>query len=248
MKQCPVCKNNNEDAAMFCDNCGSPLGGSAPVAPPPVNNMPQVGGMPMGQPASNAAPMGGAPAAGGGNITCPQCGTSNIAGTLYCDNCGSDLRGASAAPMGGNMGQPQYTPPVYTPPAQPVYTPPQPAYTPPAQSQYPPVNVAPTPPRIMAGGQSLMVPQKNEIIIGRSDAASGWTADVDLTPAGGTADQGVSRRHAKLTWQGQWMLEDMDSVNGTYLRGQKLVPMQKNALNNGEGIQIGRIQITFYQS
>lgn len=44
------------------------------------------------------------------------------------------------------------------------------------------------------------------------------------------------------------MLEDMDSVNGTYLRGQKLVPMQKNALNNGEVIQIGRIQITFYQS
>lgn len=100
----------------------------------------------------------------------------------------------------------------------------------------------------MAGGQSLMVPQKSEIIIGRSDVASGWAADVDLTPAGGTADQGVSRRHAKLTWQGQWMIEDMDSVNGTYLRGQKLVPLQKTALNNGEVVQLGRIQVTFYAS
>lgn len=244
MKQCPTCNNQNEDAAMFCDNCGSSLGG-APVAPP-VSNVPQGGGVPMGQPAVNMPPMGGAPAVGG-NITCPSCGTSNMAGTLYCDNCGADLRNASPAPIGGgapsggNMGQQPYTPFPSTPPAQPVYTPPP-------QPQYPPVSAAPMPPRIMAGGQQLMVPQKNEIIIGRSDVASGWAADVDLTAAGGTADQGVSRRHAKLTWQGQWMLEDMDSVNGTYLRGQKLVPMQKMALNNGEVIQLGRIQVTFYTS
>lgn len=227
MKQCQTCNNQNEDAAMFCDNCGSSLANAAPApGMSPVNNIPQA------QPPINAPAMGGA----GGGLNCPQCGTPNVPGTLYCDNCGADLRNAAPA-MGGGMpmGQPQYAPPAQNPP---VYAPPQP--------QYPPANVAPMPPRIMAGGQTLVVPQKTELIIGRSDAASGWAADVDLTPAGGTADQGVSRRHAKLSWQGQWVLEDLDSVNGTYLRGQKLEPAQKMPLNNGEVIQVGRLQITFY--
>lgn len=233
MKQCPSCNNMNEDAAMFCDNCGSPLGGSAPAAGvPSASNFPQGGGMPQGQPAVNA------PAMGGASVNCPQCSTPNVPGTLYCDNCGADLKNAAPA-MGGGLPMAQ---PPYTPPAQnaPVYAPPQP--------QYPPAGVAPMPPRIMAGGQSLVVPQKNELVIGRSDLASGWAADVDLTPAGGTADQGISRRHAKLTWQGQWMLEDLDSTNKTYMNGQALVPFQKMPLPNGQVIQMGRLQVTFYTS
>lgn len=244
MKKCPSCNNMNEDGAMFCDNCGNTLGGSAgSAAMPPPGNVAQPGGMPIMQPPANVPVMGGA--AAGGGIICPQCSTPNLAGTLYCDNCGADLRNATAAPMGGGQSVGGTPPQQYNPAQQPVYTPPQqPMYTP----SVAPINVPPTPPRLMAGGQALMVPQKNEIIIGRTDLASGWTADVDLTPAGGTADQGVSRRHAKLTWQGQWMLEDMDSTNKTYLRGQALVPYQKTPLNNGEVIQLGRIQITFYAS
>ncbi|HZQ09088.1 MAG TPA: FHA domain-containing protein [Anaerolineae bacterium] len=235
MKKCPNCGNMNEDAAMFCDNCGSPLGAGAPAANVPVGNQPPIAPQPMSG------------ASAGGNIICPSCSTPNVPGTLYCDNCGADLRNVSAGagmPMSSNMGQPPsqsqqpYDPALQQSAFQQQQFPPQ----------YPPVGMAPTPPRIMAGGQPLMVPQKTEIIIGRSDAASGWMPDVDLTAAGGTADQGVSRRHARLSWQGQWMIEDMDSVNGTYIRGQKLIPAQKTALNNGEVIQLGRIQVTFYNA
>ncbi len=41
------------------------------------------------------------------------------------------------------------------------------------------------------------------------------------------------------------MIEDLNSVNGTYLRGQRLAPNQRTPLTPGDMIQVGRVQITF---
>ncbi len=241
MKQCPTCNTPNEAGALFCDNCGANLGGGAPGnvgAAPPAN-------VPVNPPPMTPPPVA-PPAMVGGNIICPQCATSNVPGTAYCDNCGADLKNVSmgggmsggAAPPAPNMaagvqggGNVNYGGGVGG--AQPA-------------GGYAGAGMMPTPPRIMVGGQPLMVPQKSELIVGRSDPPSGWMPDVDLMPAGGTAEQGVSRRHVKLTYQGQWMLEDLDSTNKTLLRGQFLVPFQKMPVNNGEVIQMGRLQVTFY--
>jgi pSer/pThr/pTyr-binding forkhead associated (FHA) protein len=102
--------------------------------------------------------------------------------------------------------------------------------------------------RLMIGGQTIAVPRKSEIVIGRADAASGSFPDVDLTPFGASPQTGVSRVHAKLTWQGAWVIEDMNSTNGTVLRGQKLVPHQKTPIHTGDPLIIGTLQLTFYAS
>ncbi len=227
MKACPTCGTQNEDTAAFCDNCGANVAGGAPVAPPPQQYTPP------------QAPM--QPQGGGGGANCPQCGTPNMPGTMFCDNCGSAL---SNQPPVQTPPPPQYTPPPpqYTPPAPQQYTPPAPPqqYTPPMGGQ------PPMPCRLMVAGQQVAVPPKAEAIVGRSDLASGWNPDVDLAPFGGTPEAGVSRKHLKIVWQNAWMVEDLNSVNGTYLRGQRLAPAQRTPISNGEVIQLGKLQLTFF--
>lgn len=51
---------------------------------------------------------------------------------------------------------------------------------------------------------------------------------------------GISRQHARLTFQnGVYSIEDLQSANGTFLRGQRLFPAQLVALRNGDVIRIG---------
>lgn len=53
----------------------------------------------------------------------------------------------------------------------------------------------------------------------------------------------ASRRHARIYWGGQWMLEDLQSRNGTFLNGQRLdAPRQ---LDDGDVIEVGGFAITF---
>jgi len=75
MVTCPRCKNQVEDGAAFCDNCGEPLPGAlqpTPAAPSPLQ-----------------------PAAAGGPA-CPQCGRPVVAGDAFCENCGAVLGGPAA--------------------------------------------------------------------------------------------------------------------------------------------------------
>lgn len=53
----------------------------------------------------------------------------------------------------------------------------------------------------------------------------------------------VSRRHAKLTRQdGGWLLEDLDSPNGTLLNDQ---PVKKSTLTHSDVIRIGRFRLEY---
>lgn len=58
-------------------------------------------------------------------------------------------------------------------------------------------------------------------------------------------DSTVSRQHARLTWvapdQG-WLLEDLDSANGTTVDG---VPIQQRLLKGGETIHLGDAGVLF---
>ena len=57
-------------------------------------------------------------------------------------------------------------------------------------------------------------------------------------------DPNVSSQHAKLTWgQGGWVVEDLDSRNGTYLRGQRLPPHRPSNLHPGDTVQIDAFAI-----
>jgi pSer/pThr/pTyr-binding forkhead associated (FHA) protein len=86
---------------------------------------------------------------------------------------------------------------------------------------------------------------KAEILLGREDPVSGVFPEVDLTPHGGE-EGGVSRRHAKLTVRGnQWLIEDLNSTNFTFVNNQKLNPGVPQPLNSGDKVRLGRVVLTF---
>lgn len=93
----------------------------------------------------------------------------------------------------------------------------------------------------------IVLPSKDKITIGRSDPNTSQFPDVDLTPFGAVED-GVSRSHACLqrTEDDTLNLIDMDSSNGTYLNGQRLIPHQPRILHDGDEIRVGRLTFRIY--
>jgi hypothetical protein len=89
--------------------------------------------------------------------------------------------------------------------------------------------------------RQIEFPLAKELSIGRLDAASATFPDVDLTSYGGL-EKGISRRHAKITRQADEIsLEDLGSVNGTYLNGQRLTPYLQYPLKSGDEVQLGKL-------
>jgi pSer/pThr/pTyr-binding forkhead associated (FHA) protein len=92
----------------------------------------------------------------------------------------------------------------------------------------------------------LVVEEKPEIMIGRRDEDSGNLPDIDLTPYG-ALDEGVSRVHARLQQSEDALtLIDLNSVNGTYLNGERLIPNQPRILHDGDEIRFGKLITRVY--
>lgn len=103
-----------------------------------------------------------------------------------------------------------------------------------------------TPPKLTLNHHPLFVPMQLELIIGRSDKESGWLPDIDLTPHGGTSTMGVSRRHVRLVWNGEWQIQDLGSANGTYVDYHRLQPDNLLPLRPGSIIQVGKLFIVYH--
>ena len=86
---------------------------------------------------------------------------------------------------------------------------------------------------------------EDEAYIGRWDADSGIFPDVDLDSDDPEAK--VSRRHARITRRGdQYFIEDLGSTNGTFVnRGRRLLPGDRQPLNDGDEIIIGKTFLRF---
>ena len=83
------------------------------------------------------------------------------------------------------------------------------------------------------------------VVAGRSDALSGVTPDLDLEPYAGEL-AGLSRHHARLTLRdGQCWIEDLNSVNWTYLNNQRLSPERPAPLNDGDLLRLGNVLLTY---
>jgi hypothetical protein len=80
------------------------------------------------------------------------------------------------------------------------------------------------------------------IILGRGDPATGEKPTVDLSPFG-AIEKGVSRKHAHITRSGDnaLHLSDLESANGTYLNGQRMIPYQPRIIRNGDELRLGRL-------
>jgi pSer/pThr/pTyr-binding forkhead associated (FHA) protein len=96
---------------------------------------------------------------------------------------------------------------------------------------------------------SLPLPSgKAEFLIGRPDPARGIFPDIDLSSHGGETG-GVSRQHARLTVNGgQVLIEDLHSLNSTFLNKQWLAPEQCFPLNDGDEIRLGGLVLNFQSS
>jgi hypothetical protein len=85
-----------------------------------------------------------------------------------------------------------------------------------------------------------------EVVIGRLDRVTGFAPTVDLTEVGGKV-KGVSRRHATISIRGDLLvITDHNSMNGTFLNGQRLVPEQARVLRDTDVLRIGRVSLLIH--
>jgi CheY-like chemotaxis protein len=81
------------------------------------------------------------------------------------------------------------------------------------------------------------------VTIGRLDPASGSFPEVDLTDYGGVK-KGISRHHARITRRGrEIVVEDLGSMNGTFVNGKKVIPYHPRVLRNGNELQLGELKL-----
>jgi hypothetical protein len=96
-------------------------------------------------------------------------------------------------------------------------------------------------------GATLLLPQQEMVLVGRGDPNVTPYPDVNLGPHGG-GQAGVSRRHARLLHSAEgWMLEDLQSTNGTFLNGAPVVPEQPVRLRTGDILRCGQLTLLFYE-
>ena len=81
------------------------------------------------------------------------------------------------------------------------------------------------------------------ILFGRRDPSTDTYPEVDLTHDRG-GENGVSRRHARLTKHAdRILLEDIGSINGTFVNGNRLAAYLPQVVQYGDQIALGKLVI-----
>ena len=164
-------------------------------------------------------------------VVCSQ-GHSNPDGSAFCDECGERLDMPSTA-SAGIPAAPVASAPVASRPV----APPSPV-------------AASASPRLIIQSDNTVVDLrgKSEALVGREDPVSNVYPDVDMTPHNGE-EGGVSRIHAKILINGnQYMLEDQNSTNNTFVNRQKLAPKTPTPIKDGDELRFGRVVTIFRTS
>ena len=85
---------------------------------------------------------------------------------------------------------------------------------------------------------------EHELILGYSDPTQLVFTGLDLQPFGGI-ESGVSRQHAVIKWQGNFLvISDLDSEHGTLLNQVRLRPGVAYQLNDGDSLLLGQLKMT----
>ncbi|MHB8598883.1 MAG: FHA domain-containing protein [Ktedonobacteraceae bacterium] len=203
--------------------------------------------------------------------TCPYCGAETRPGDNFCLNCGNRLTSANSSPQQAQnvMGEStipesdNWMPPQSSQPPQSPEVDSAPAISGSTWSDLTMANtsveptqregeMAPTqaatmdkianPARIVLRSEMGTVLQefpleKQEISIGRAP-----NSDILLSK-----DKLTSRRHATVHYEnGQYVLRDERSANGTFVNGQQLEEMAPRVLQDGDHVGIGEHELTFH--
>ncbi len=163
-------------------------------------------------------------------IKCPFCGTTHVANTLFCSECGTylledDQRGTD--PLGtdeiGWVGEGEEG----------------------ADDSPNAKGTGPLAIRLRIGdhAREIEAPLNKAVHLGRLDPASDVFPEIDLTNDNGL-EKGVSRRHARiLKREGTVVVEDLGSINGTFINGKRLAPYLPEVLHSQDQLQLGKLLI-----
>ena len=226
-----VCPNGHHSGdPEWCDTCGAPIGG-APVssAPAPASPVPS----PAPPPAVPAAVQSSA-----GHVDCPNCGLSNDAANLFCEQCGYDFTTGQAPPSTGSTASPPDGS------AAQVDSDVKWVVVVEVDAAWFALKGAladqPCPP----ASSSTVALAQHTALIGRSSQSRGIHPEIVLD-----GDTGVSRRHAQLVRDGDGLsVVDLSSTNGTYVVDagsepvddvQPIEPGVPRALRDGDRIYVG---------
>ena len=264
MANCPTCGVQVQPGAAFCDNCGGRLSGvpAGPVGgqafnPSPGNSCPNCGEsvlpgeafcgncgavLPVAVPVAPVVPVAPPPAAAARPMTtggtCPRCGSPVEATDIFCDNCGQALSPGQGFPSPAQIPAADLSAASMAKSAVEQPRTPEPVV--------PVVPVANPRLIVPATGATLTLDSaRNEYLIGREDPISNVYPDVNLVPYGGE-EGGVSRRHAQIVRRGgEYAIEDLNSVNYTFVNRQKVLPGMAQPLQDGDEIRLGRVVLQF---
>lgn len=164
-------------------------------------------------------------------VTCPYCGSKNIEGLLFCEECGQSLTGGSGSAVLPTKQLDQSSNDLAA----------KATWGTARFGQDASIII-----HIRDASQPVVIQPAKRTILGRTDATSPQKPDVDLTPFG-ALDKGVSRIHAAIYRNEDTLtLVDMGSANGTHLNGQRLVPDQPRILRDGDEIRLGKLVAHIY--
>jgi hypothetical protein len=217
---CPNGHQSNDPE--WCDTCGAPIGGSPDVTPAPT-------------PAAAAPSPTATPSAQ--QTSCPNCGSSNEASNLFCEQCGYDFTTGQAPPQ----------PAIVEPSAEPAGVP---------DSTVKWVVVVEVDPvwyglkgsladqSCPSASSSTIALTQHTALIGRSSQSRDIHPEIALD-----GDTGVSRRHAQLVRDGDGLVViDLSSTNGTYVVPAGTVPTDETPavepslttpLHDGDRVYVG---------
>jgi FHA domain len=241
MLKCPFCNFQNEEGALFCEQCKSDLGSvvATPAAAPPV--VPEA--VPMAAVIDELIPIAAVEAA----LTSAPVVVADIAAPT-----GTVAVATAAAPPGVPVA-------VATAASQPA---PDAAVPPVVASSTSPTPVAPSATPAAPGAEAAKLPAdaKPKLVvlrgqkinaefpiyeglnfIGRADEKP---VDIDLEDQEPPDRIWCSRQHALINFEeGAMTIEDLNSANGTYVNRGRIYPGQKRSLNVNDVVQIGTVQM-----
>jgi pSer/pThr/pTyr-binding forkhead associated (FHA) protein len=155
-------------------------------------------------------------------IKCPFCESVYPENTLFCEECGSYLT-AGDDQATESLGDQEAAD---------------------AEKGQPSSTIFATLVLSIENGGRIELPLSKEVTLGRLDASRAVFPDVDLSSEEGS-EKGVSRRHARISRQEQQVfIQDLGSLNGTYLNAQRLVPEMPYPIRDGDQVQLGKLILT----
>lgn len=104
---------------------------------------------------------------------------------------------------------------------------------------------APSEITLVVRGMTHMIDFQNQesVTLGRYDHKATHRPDIDLARYG-AAERGVSREHARLEMHnGDLFIVDLGSTNGSFVRGERMVPNEPYKVRHGEEIILGRLAV-----